>query len=302
MDVLVTTSQSLLLIDTDTGHAHRIDSGRGLYYGLACHGDRIYVAARRRLVSSEVPSADERGEILMFDRGLRYCGSLQAPFPLRDLHEIAWHGGKLWATASHDDMIAIYDGANWEQWYPLATEGQGDVHHFNSFMFEDGLVWILAHNRGASDLLAFSLDTRELVQRHVLGNCSHNIWREQGQLYTCSSAESRVMGQDGFTLETGGFPRGVAFDADSRCIGISTLSERKARDFNAGALLLTDRQWQRRHELALDDEGLVLDVMRLPPGFALAQPGPLQRGWQALARAFGAPSAPAPEALRFPRR
>jgi hypothetical protein len=117
--LLLTTSQSLLLLDTDSGLATRLDSGRGLYYGLARDGDHLYVAARNRLVSSDVPAADERGEILIFDRRLQPCGSLRAPFPLRDLHEIAWHGGKLWATASHDNLVAVYDGSGWQQWYPL---------------------------------------------------------------------------------------------------------------------------------------------------------------------------------------
>lgn len=290
MDLLVTTSQSLLLLDTDSGHAVRLDSGHGLYYGLARHGDHLYVAARNRLVSSTVAPAQERGEILIFDRALRLCGALQAPFPLRDLHEIAWHDGKLWATASHDDMVAIYDGQRWEQWYPQDCRDQGDVHHFNSFMFEDGHVWVLAHNRGPSELLAFSLDTRELVRRVELGNCGHNMWREHGQLLTCSSAESRLLGDQGFVLETGGFPRGMASDDATRCLGVSALAERAARDFSDGQVQVYDQQWRLRHTIDLTGEGLVLDLQALPPGFAL---GALRRAGLALARHWpGATAAP----------
>ncbi len=294
MELLLTTSQSFLLLDTESGRATRLDGGNGLYYGIARHGDHLYVAARKRLVSSEVPSADERGEILIFNRQLRRCGALRAPFPLRDLHEIAWHDGKLWATASHDNLIAVYDGARWEQWYPLGGPGVGDQNHFNSFMFEDGLVWILAHNRGPSELLAFSLADRALVQRIMLGNCGHNMWREHGQLFTCSSAESRLLGDQGFLLDTGGFPRGVAFDAHNRCVGVSALVERKARDFTNGKVLVTDRAWRPRHEIALADEGLVLDLMPLPAGFAAPAPGL----WARARAALGGPALPAP--LRFP--
>jgi hypothetical protein len=299
MDLLLTTSQSLLLLDTDSGLATRLDSGRGLYYGLAREGDHLYVAARNRLVSSDVPPADERGEILIFDRHLQPCGSLRAPFPLRDLHEIAWHGGKLWATASHDNLIAVYDGSGWEQWYPLGGPGVGDQNHLNSFMFEDGLVWILAHNRGPSELLAFSLETRALVRRQMLGNCGHNMWREDGELLTCSSAESRLLGERGFVLETGGFPRGVAFDASSRCIGVSGLLERKARDFSSCKVLVTARDWTPRHQITLDNEGLVLDLMQLPAGFGLRAPSL----WQRLAGTLaGRAPAPAQAALRFTPR
>lgn len=288
MQLLVTTSQSLLLLDSDSGHAHRLHSGSGLYYGMARHGDHLYVAARGRLVSSEVPPSEESGAILMFDRRLRLCGELRAPFALRDLHEIAWHDGCLWATASHDNMVAIrHPDGRWEQWYPLGEAGQGDVNHFNSFMFEDDRVWVLAHNRGPSELLAFSLTTRALLQRLTLGNCSHNIWREGGVLHTCSSAESRLMSEAGFALDTGGFPRGIAFDAGQRCIGISALVERKARDFTSGELLVLGRDWQPGHSLALDGEGLILDLLPLPDGFAPAAPAPLQRLRALLPAALG---------------
>jgi hypothetical protein len=297
MHLLLTTSQSFLLLDTDSGLARQLDTGRGLYYGIARHGEHLYVAARQRLVSSSVDPAEERGEILMFDRRLRACGSLRAPFPLRDLHEIAWHDGRLYCTASHDNMVAVYDGRQWQQWYPLGEAGVGDQNHFNSFLFEDGVIWILAHNRGDSELLAFSLDSRALLRRQTLGNCAHNIWRENGHLYTCSSAESRIVGEDGFVLETGGFPRGIAFDGASRCVGVSTLIERKARDFSDGLVQVRQRDWRDGHEIALDQEGLVLDLMTLPDGFALPADGLLQRAGRRLGLL---PAAPA--TLRFARR
>lgn len=269
MRLLLTTSQSFLLLDTDNGEPYPLDRGHGLYYGIARNDDRIYVAARNRLVSSDVPQQDERGEILVFDHALLPCGTLRAPFPLRDLHEIAWHGGKLWAACSFDNMIALFDGESWERWFPLGTgpDGSGDVNHFNSFMFEDDRVWILAHNRGASELLAFSLQSRALVERLPIGSCGHNIWREGGQLFSCSSAEGKLLGERGFLLETGGFPRGVAFDGNSRCVGISEQAERKDRDFTAGKLMLFDKDWKLQNEIDLPGEGLILDMLLLPKGF-----------------------------------
>lgn len=304
MQVLLTTSQSLLLLDTGSGAAHVLDHGAGLYYGLACDGEQIYVAARRRLVSSSVPQGEERGEILLFDRQLRRRGTLQAPFPLRDLHEIAWHDGKLYATCSYDNMVAVFDGQRWEEWYPLGKpapaeaahghasgHGDSDLNHFNSLMFESGRIWVLAHNRGPSELLAFSLPGREHVETIALGNCGHNIWREQGQLMSCSSAEGRIVGVQGFKLDTGGFPRGIASDASTRCVGVSALSERKERDLNTGKLLVMAPNWTPRHQIELVGEGLVLDLLPLPAGFALPTPS----WWR---RAFGAAGA-APR-VQFP--
>lgn len=286
MNLLITTSQSFLLLDSSSGQAHVLDRGHGLYYGIAHHGEHIFVAARNRLVSSTSDPADERGEVLMFDRSLALCQRLQAPFPLRDLHEIAWHDGKLWLTSSYDNMIAIWDGKLWERWYPLGVQEAGDVHHFNSFLFDQGLVWILAHNRGPSELLGFSLATRELVRTIPMGNCAHNIWRENGELYSCSSAESRLLGADGFVLDTGGFPRGVAFDASTRCVGISALTERKLRDFTSGKVMVFERDWSPRHEIDMAGEGLILDLCRLPPGFGLPAAARAPTLWTGLARLY----------------
>lgn len=275
--LLLTTSQSFLLLDPDTGEADVLDSGRGLYYGIARHGEHLYVAARNRLVSSTVPQEEERGEILVFDRKLRPAGSLQAPFPLRDLHEIAWHDGKLYATCSFDNLIAVYDGKEWEQWYPLGDPDAGDANHFNSFMFENGRIWILAHNRGPSELIAFSLDDRRRLEHIDMGNCGHNMWREDGAMYTCSSAEGLIRSERGFVHETGGFPRGVAMLGDARYIGVSGLAERAQRDMSTGKVLVRGRDWSARCEIDLEGEGLVLELQPLPAGFAPDRPGRLRR-------------------------
>ncbi len=269
MRLLVTTSHSLLLVDTDSGSAQPLHRGSGLYYGIAQKHDTIYVAARHRLVSSAREQAQERGSILLFDRALRLCGELEAPFPLRDMHAIAWHGERLWIAASFEDMIAVYDGANWERWFPLGegSAGPADLHHFNSFMFDDEVVWLLAHKRGASELLAFAKQTRQLQRRIALGDCGHNVWREGGQMFTCSSTDGKVLGDRGFSLETGGFPRGVAFDADTRCVGVSAVAERKDRDFTTGKLMVFDREWRLQRTIELPGEGLILDLLPLPAGF-----------------------------------
>lgn len=288
MQLLLTTSHSFLLLDTDSGELHRLHRGKGLYYGIAQYGDKLYVAARNRLVSSGVAQKDERGEILIFDQTLQLCGTLNAPFPLRDLHEIAWHDGKLWATCSFDNMIAIFDGEHWEQWYPLGmSEGEpSDVNHFNSFMFDTERVWILAHNHGDSELLAYTLPTRELTQRIAMGRCGHNIWRENGQILSCSSLEGKLLGEHGFLLETGGFPRGVAFDGDTCCVGISELAERGTRDLTTGKVMIFNRNWKLHKEISLPGEGLILDLRPLPPGFSYKPYGEIKSAWTKLAGFF----------------
>lgn len=267
MKVLVTTSQSLLLVDTESGKYRPIDRGHGMYYGMAVHEGQLYVAARNQLLVEKNGHRGD-GEILIFDSSLRRAGSLVAPFQLRDMHEIAWHGGVLWVTCPADSMVAMFDGTAWEQWYPLGAQ-QSDVHHFNSLMIDDGRAWVLAHNWGSSELLSFSRPDMALTRRIGIGMDAHNIRRHDGQLIICSSRDGLVLGTRGFKLDTGGWPRGIVCDGDARCVGVSALAERSGRDLAAGRLLVFDVLWALTKEIGLPSEGMVLDLLRLPAGFTL---------------------------------
>ena len=83
MKLLITTSFSLLELNTKNGKIRRVLHGDGLYYGLARTDKSIYVAARKRMVSSDVPVENERGEILVFDLKLELKERLQAPLLIR---------------------------------------------------------------------------------------------------------------------------------------------------------------------------------------------------------------------------
>lgn len=264
--LLITTSYSFLKMDLKTFTISPIHRGSGLYYGITSSSDYYYVAARRRMVSSEIPIEEERGVILLFDKRLRFITELSSSFPLRDMHEIKWYKNKLWITCSYDNMIAIFDGRNWSKWYPLGKPETEpfDRNHFNSFYFEDGSIYILAHNRGDSEILEFSLDTLKLKRRIPLGNQAHNIWKKGEVFYTCSSGEGKLKGTDGWELFTGGFPRGIAFTKTHVYVGVSELAERKDRDFTTGKLLIFNSHWELLQEIPLEKEGLILDLHLYP--------------------------------------
>lgn len=263
MKVVVTTSYSVLCVDLQTGEYFPLHRGSGLYYGLTSNDSEIMVGARSRMVSSDKVPADEQGAILFFDKKFSLSSKIQpCGFALRDIHDITWSGNCLWVTCSYDNMIAIWDGFSWEQWYPL---GKSDVepwdrNHFNTFFFEGEDIWLVAHNKGPSELMQFNRNSRELKSKIALGNQAHNLWRENGNLYTCSSGEGAVVGTDGLRVETGGFPRGVAFGSGLRCIGISELAERKARDLTTARIAIFDDAWKFVSEIQLPDEGLILDI------------------------------------------
>jgi len=292
MKVLATTSQSVLLVDCCTGEAHVLHRGAGLYYGIARIGASHAVAARRRLVSSAVPREAERGCILIFDEALRQRAVLEAPFALRDMHQIAWFDGCLWVTCSFDDMIAIHDGAAWQRWTPAIPSApatarprrdvENDRYHYNSFLVTGDEIALLAHNHGPSDVHFFDRRSRAFHRTVALGSQAHDLWVDGEALHTCSSIEGRLVGTSGWTLATGGFPRGVCFGETHRALGISALSERGQRDFASAAIALYDASWQVLHYVHLVHEGMVLDLAPVPAS---------ERGASAL---------PAFEACRFP--
>ena len=163
MRLLITTSKSVLACDLTSASLDVVHRGAGLYYGIAERDNRYYVAARQRMVSSERLSVDERGAILVFDQDLKHVQTIEAPFALRDLHQIAWIGEELWCTCSYDNMIGIMraDGT-WERWYPAGAsiDEPYDKHHFNSIAEDGPNVAILAHNlQNPSEIFLFGKKT-----------------------------------------------------------------------------------------------------------------------------------------------
>jgi hypothetical protein len=269
--LLVTTSKSLILVDSVSGSGYRIDTERQHYYGITRNEGQFYVGVRYRSNQSPVPKIEERGKILVFDRELNYVTEIAPKFPMRDIHQILFHRGRLWVACSYDNMIAIFDGKDWEEWYPLGyPEGEPrDTNHFNSLTAFDNEICLVAHNLGAiypgrkSELLFFNVADRSHSRTVVLGNQAHNAWLHNTELMTCSSGDGLVVGTFGTKVTTGGFPRGVAYVNDEIHIGLSEFSSRVDRDASKGQLLVFDQHWRRKRSLQFVDEGMVTDMIPL---------------------------------------
>jgi len=270
MKMIVTTSQSVLLLDGVTGDATVLHRGAGLYYGIARVGGRYAVAARRRSVAGPTPRPDERGCILLLDPELRSVRTLEAPFPLRDMHQVAWFDDRLWVTCSFDDMVAVYDGERWERWYPLPLPDAeaSDRYHFNSFRVTEAEIALLAHNHGPSDLHFFDRRTRAWRRTIRLGEQAHDIWIEGDAYATCSSIQGKLVATSGWERPTGAFPRGVCITPIGRAVGLSALTERGNRDWTSGAVALCDAAWRPLHYVHLPHEGMVLDLVAVADGEA----------------------------------
>jgi predicted SAM-dependent methyltransferase len=264
MNILVTTSHSFLAIDIDSGSAKVIDRGRGLYYGIAISDQKIFVAARGQHIVPKELRGTEDGSILIFDYDMNFKKSIKAPFPLRDMHQITYHAGRLWVTCSYDDMIAIYDGENWKKWYPcLENADLPDQYHFNSILFDGDKILVLAHNYGQSEIWICSLPDLQVERKVSLGYLAHNIWKINGVLYTCSSGSGSIESTAGFKVDVGGFPRGVAITDDLICLGVSEDVEQDRRDTTSGSIQIFNRNWDFLKQIKLLKEGVVLEI-RIP--------------------------------------
>lgn len=280
-DLLVSCSHCTLRIALDefgfpkNNHCAAVAQGDGLYYGLAAtDSGSIWLAARRALVSDKSHSEDEKGIVINLSET---PPSLIRPpdLPLRDLHGVGSHGETVWVVCSYDDIIGIYHYVTqewaWWQPLPLSESSSPDQYHFNTVAFEGEFVWVLAHRRGPSWLMAFPIEdamagrTVEPVKKLTLGEQAHNIWRQpDGELCTCSSIQGLLLGESGWRHETGGFPRGVAQTDAGWAVGISALKERKDRDFSDASLKLYNHNWRLYADLVLPNVGMVLDILAIP--------------------------------------
>lgn len=265
VDIIATTSRSVLCLNLGKGTIQTLHQGDGLYYGLAQSKEYIFVGARKRMVSSDIPVWDERGVIHIFDHAFTYIKTIEPPFPMRDIHGMVYDEGILWITCSFDDMVAIWNGDTWEQWYPLGDppDNPRDIHHFNSIAIEDDILWLLAHNRGASEIYGFSKKTRQRLKSIPLGIQAHDVWKEKEKFFTCSSGEGAIISEDGFHLSTGYFPRGYIQYGRYRILGLSALAERHQRDYTTSLVRCYDEEWKLMGEINLENQGLILALLSI---------------------------------------
>ncbi|WGV23862.1 hypothetical protein [Halotia branconii] len=286
MNVLVTTSKSVLKVDILTKKKSSFHQGKGLYYGIAYSNKKIFIAARNQGVCSDQERAKEKGEILVFNFSGDLINSI-APkdFSLRDLHQIIFYKEILLATCSYENLIAIYQNNQWYKWYPN-SEINYDLNHFNSLHIENNKIYLLAHNLDkGSEVYTFENPFKSMLKQlkyqiqnlhkksvslksievFKLGVQSHNIWIKQDEIVTLSSKEGKLCSLSGFNFKLGKFPRGLCVLENFILIGLSELAERNSRDLTSSSILVFNKEFELIHEIELKNEGLVLEIRS--PGY-----------------------------------
>jgi len=236
--LLIATSRGFICIDENTPDAWLVDSGRGTYYGITYSEKNIFVAARRITYATGKDKMNEQeGVILVFDYDLNQVDELYAPFRLRDLHQLYYFNDALWIVCTYDCIIAIYRGGQWEKWYPLgegagAGAGKAKAYHLNSIYSKDGAIFLGGSINRVGLIYIYRESDRELLERHYAGYSSHNVWRENGTVYTLSSMSGTCVNMDGSiqVVSRGNFIRGVVATEDTKYFGISESLSRASRD------------------------------------------------------------------------
>lgn len=227
---------------------------------MACRGTTIGPA-------EAATRTHENGSVLVFDaHTLVLTGELRPPrFPLRDVHGARLIDGKLFVACCYDNLIAIIDLATglWEKWYPAAdlNARDRDVNHFNTIAVHDNRIILLAHNNGPSQLFFYDPSSLDLCRVIQLGQQAHDIFQAGGEFAVCSSAEGLLVSTSGWTLRTGGFPRGVDLTGDSILVGISTLADRANRHQMSSVLRRYTSSWIHTRDYLLEGVGMVLDIL-----------------------------------------
>jgi hypothetical protein len=264
--IIITTTQYVFALRGDS--IHIVHEGKGVYYGIACSENELYVGCRNEIMGPVDASAreTERGSILVFEQqSLSLIREIKPDqFSLRDIHGMLYVDRKLFVTCSFDNMIAIYDFASncWSKWYPAINPlARGrDQNHFNSLIVDEENIVVLAHNHGRSTLFLFDRESLELCSTRMLGVQAHDIFRILGNVATCSSAEGTIVSEDGWVLRTGGFPRGIDYAGESIFVGISHVTKREQRHDAPGIIRQFDRAWKFKADYLLYGVGMVLAI------------------------------------------
>lgn len=264
MQLLVTTSKSLLVLDSMSGEANVVKGAGDLSFGwIALAPEVFYVGVRQATLTDEPGAPPSEGWIHVYDYALQQVGTLRAPFPLRDMHQLHYHDGNLYVICTADNFVATYDGATWAKWYPLPQHQDLDFNHFNTIYIAGQRLHLMAHNndREPSRVYVFDFATRELVETIGLGQQAHNIWVDRGEYHACNSGHGMITSERTWQVQrTGGFPRGIAVTPRHIFVGISEFAPRQERDNTTGQLAVFDRRWRPLHRIILEDEGGVFEV------------------------------------------
>lgn len=267
--ILVTTGRSILLVDIKNDKKKVIHRKNNAYYGISKTDEYIYVATRRSRYDKS-PQSPSQNSVLIFDFDLKLLSEISPPFPLIDVHEIKIDEDCLYVTNTEYNSISIYKDKKWEDWAPFKflDENIKDDYHFNSLYLEKERIYVLAHNRGNSEVYCFCKKSKTFIFKFNLGRFSHNLWKENGVFYTCSSGEQKIISELGFDFTVCSnkfFPRGYSHLGNTRLVGLSQMKDKESRSSVGYPAFINcyNNDWNLQKQIRLPCEGQLHDICLL---------------------------------------
>lgn len=143
-------------------------------------------------------------------------------------------------------------------------------NHVNSIWIDGGMIYVVEHKFGPSNVKYFNNKFEFLGEETGLGEKMHNVYVEDGKLFVCSSEAECIIIRD---LSTGedrvintsqyakGLPRGLARTPGRWYIGISQRAIRDVRHItHDGVVLVLDDDFKPIKKIHLKNIGQVLEI------------------------------------------
>lgn len=247
--LIVGTYGAYLILDPETGDYDIFKRHHQLYHWGITWSDRFLVTCVWLGISTT---------FLFYDRNFKRIETIKPPEHRSIIapHQILWFDDKLWIANTQYDYANIYDFDNksWEIWrmfnektYRGPEKRGGDIYHMNGVWFYDGHVFVCAHNKQRPSFISiFEYPSLKYIETLDVGRMIHNIWCENGEFFTCSSGDGKIITTTGKeVVRTGGFPRGVSITDKYNCIGISPhhFHGCKKRNEVDGEIQIYDKNW-----------------------------------------------------------
>lgn len=242
-----------------TGHYHGLTWGDGVTY-VTCTDANRYIVRRWR--------QGEQLEALQGD--------------LHQSHQAIWFDGKLYVTNTGKNRIEIWDGEGWD--YHAWHLSPCDIEHINAIWCDGEHFYVTEHRQAIKEpsIIRICNLNLETIREYPIGPGVHNVYAENGKLYTLAPGNTResaaVIECD---IETGELThywheewgavlvRGLSRDKDSWYIGFSRWEpKRDKRNVGDALIVRLNNQFEEVERLLFEDYGPICDVRLLEGNLA----------------------------------
>lgn len=257
--LFATTSNGVYRCDFTNKQADRVPTNRAIsklskpeargFFGIARHSPTgaVLVAARDRGFFRANRLAN-RVRLYLIDPVTLDVTEWAMVEDVHDVHQIAWHDGRVFLTDTGKNRIVVYAPESGERRVVNVGAVRSDVNHINSLLVHGGDLYVGLSNRGVAPaaLLRVSLgalydaldggepDLLHIAEHRLLGGklYTHDLEPDaDGRLFFCVSYDGCVFGvaDPRPFLKVGGWTRGLAFGPSGVWVGTSELASREER-------------------------------------------------------------------------